>query len=314
MDEKNSAAQTAEKHADTAAPSPAGLGAPEAEAAVAAPAGPEQKPAEGAPQKPAVPPAAPYPQPGYPPQNFASPYVGSVPAYPPPRQAPPLPPGYGYPNYPYYHDPRFAPPQPGWNPAAYAPKPKGKWSAFKIACLTAAIVLELMIAALACFGVYALCTGNYGGRGNPSYSQNGFLQQPQLPGSNGGQNNGGNSANSTNVRMGLTCSILTQSQAASINVPGGMLIQEIDSDSSALEQNISQGDVITHIDGSAISSFEDYYRVMEGKSPGDTVEVTVVKVKDTKNSQGVWETETIRATLTLLERDASTNSPRYPET
>lgn len=258
---------------------------------------PPAKPPEQAPQA-FYPPYAPAQ-----PQGTPSPYSGVYPGYP---QQPA--PGYGYQNYPYHTpQPYYQQPPQGWVPA---PTGQGKkWSASKIVCVAIAVVLELVIIGFSVFGIYALCTGNYGYRQTPSFNQ-GYYQQP---GTNQGGGNGGTEEESnTSARMGLTCSMLTDDQAASINVSSGMLIVGIDSDSDARNHDISMGDVITHIDGVAMTSFDDYYALMENKQPGDTVELTVVKVKDTQNDQGVWDTETVQATITLLEKESEDS--KYPET
>ncbi len=249
-------------------------------------------------------------------QPYASPYSGVYPGYPPQPQNIPPAQGYGYP-----YDPRYAAQQPqpvpqaGWNPAVMPPKPEKK-KAGKMICIAVAALLECALIGFASFGVYALCTGNYGNRTN-STTQNGGYQRPDFsqnqPDFNFGGNQNGGSENSTSVRMGLTCSMLTEAQAASINVESGMLVAFIDSDSDAKNKNLAVGDVITQIDGKKMTSFDDYYAAVADKKAGDTVELTVVKVKETKNDQGVYDTETVSVTLTLLEK-TSGSQQQYPVT
>ena len=251
--------------------------------------------------------------PPYPPYSagVSSPYSGTYPGYPQQPNYPQNPLGYGCSGQPYHPSQQYYPPQPqGWGPAPIPPAHGKKWSASKITCVVVAAVLELILVGFSVFGIYALCTGNYGYRQTSSFYQNGYDQRPGI--NNGGNNGTEDENNNTSARMGLTCAMLTEEQAASININSGMVIMAIDNDSDAKNQNIAIGDVITHINGTEMTSFDDYYKLMEGKPPGDTFDLTVVKLKDTKNDQGVWDTETVQVTLTLQEK--TTTESKYPET
>lgn len=268
---------------------------------------PEAAPQEGTSPTSAqteVPPAPPV----YPPvggAQSAAPYSPQQPYYPGAQQVPP---GYiPYPVQPYPPAGQYTPYYGAYPP----PKPKKKWNAGKIALCIIAGILELAIISFAVYGVYAMCSGGVG-RGTVSGSGNQF----QIPwyGNNGG--NGqlpGNSVDpTTEAKMGLSCREVTEAMAKQYNLEQGMMIAAIDSDSDANGKDIQVNDIITHMNGERISSFDDYYDFMEDKKAGDEVELTLLRPGE--NGE---ENQTVTVKIKLLKRESENSSettPNYPRT
>ncbi len=206
-----------------------------------------------------------------------------------------------YPPYYYYPYPTSQPP---------VPPIRRKKSAVKIVAWIVAAVLELALIGFAAYGVYSLCT--FGGAGS-SRQENWFpnYQQGQ---DDGGQLPGNSATPELSAKMGLTCQEFTDAMAQRYDLESGLLVVEIEEDSDAQAKGVEKYDIITHMDGNKISSFNDYYSFMEDKNPGDEVELTILRPAQQEGE----ENQTITVTITLAERqtDASSSqtTPGYPKT
>lgn len=67
------------------------------------------------------------------------------------------------------------------------------------------------------------------------------------------------------------------SEAASQGVPLGAFIMDVEMDSPAMLSGIQQGDIITEMDGRTVTSFGDYTTVLMQVSPGETVDITLMR-------------------------------------
>ena len=63
------------------------------------------------------------------------------------------------------------------------------------------------------------------------------------------------------------------------NMPPGVLILKVTEGGSAHEAGMATGDVITGVDGQAITGSEELTRALEGHEPGQTVMLTVYRPK-----------------------------------
>lgn len=59
------------------------------------------------------------------------------------------------------------------------------------------------------------------------------------------------------------------------SLPAGLCVSEIDPEASAARHGLQMGDIITHVDGFAIASQEDFRQALENYSVGDIVILTV---------------------------------------
>ena len=62
-----------------------------------------------------------------------------------------------------------------------------------------------------------------------------------------------------------------------LGVPMGAFVKELDTDSPAMPAGLQPGDVIVGINERSIGSFTEYTNVLLQLSPGDTVELTVMR-------------------------------------
>ena len=62
---------------------------------------------------------------------------------------------------------------------------------------------------------------------------------------------------------------------ATEDATGGARLAEVRSGTPASRANLQSGDVVTRFDGTAVASADELRRLVDAKSPGDTVEVTV---------------------------------------
>jgi putative serine protease PepD len=62
----------------------------------------------------------------------------------------------------------------------------------------------------------------------------------------------------------------------------GATLAEVRSGTPAAEADLQQGDVVTELDGENVDSADELRRLVDAKSPGDTVELTIERDGDTK--------------------------------
>lgn len=88
----------------------------------------------------------------------------------------------------------------------------------------------------------------------------------------------------THARLGISGATLTRSLAQQVNVDyvPGVYVDQVQSGSPADQAGIQSGDVITTIDGQAITTFEGVASYVDGKSPGDNIQVTIVRAGQQK--------------------------------
>ncbi len=78
---------------------------------------------------------------------------------------------------------------------------------------------------------------------------------------------------------GLATMPLDPSTAAYLNlsVSQGVLVMQIDPDSPADKAGLQPQDVITAIDGRVLEDMSTYGQILNGKKPGDTLQLDVVR-------------------------------------
>ena len=73
------------------------------------------------------------------------------------------------------------------------------------------------------------------------------------------------------VKIGITGTTVTASQAAGYGVPQGILVQEVSSDGPCASTDVQKNDIITGLDGETVKSFSDIYAILEKHKDGDKV-------------------------------------------
>lgn len=80
----------------------------------------------------------------------------------------------------------------------------------------------------------------------------------------------------------LTISLITIFGLPPTFLQKGVLITGVESNSTALEEGLSQGQIITHLDGIKIESVEDYTSYLSSKFPSETKQKLIIQTKDSE--------------------------------
>ena len=75
--------------------------------------------------------------------------------------------------------------------------------------------------------------------------------------------------------LGLGISTVTSEIEEEYDIPKGVYIKEVKMDSPAMKAGLQSGDIITEMDGSAISSETDYEKALIDVKPGEFVKVII---------------------------------------
>ena len=96
------------------------------------------------------------------------------------------------------------------------------------------------------------------------------------------------------AQLGITVTEVSSSEANYYGIPMGLRIMSINADSDVGRQGAEVGDIITSIDGWAITSRGDCSDILAQHKPGDTVEMSLYRASRTGRGQ------TFTITVTLL--------------
>ena len=118
----------------------------------------------------------------------------------------------------------------------------------------------------------------------------------------GSSDSSGSSASSTSDQgfLGIQGADISSDMASSYNMPEGVYVTKVVSDSPAEKAGIKKGDVITAVDGTSITSMESLYSYISGKKSGDKVKVSVATVENDYKSSDI--------TVTLTKRPSDDSS------
>ena len=94
------------------------------------------------------------------------------------------------------------------------------------------------------------------------------------------------------VKLGITYYPISEVVGAMSGYTPGLLVYSVDTTMDIYAKGLRVGDIITEIDGVSVTSKEDLKKVLEEKSPGDTLTVTFVR-----GNSGAESTYTVTATL-----------------
>ena len=95
------------------------------------------------------------------------------------------------------------------------------------------------------------------------------------------------------VRLGLSGKVVSNYQSQIYNVPIGIIVSEISSDSNLKQAGIQIGDIITKINDINITDLDTFYAELESYSPGSTVKLTVYRVSANRISANTFETDVV---------------------
>lgn len=95
------------------------------------------------------------------------------------------------------------------------------------------------------------------------------------------------------VRLGITGTGLTKAEAKSYGIPQGVVIVEIAADSSFRDADVKVGDIITALDGTAITGMEDVAPILKKHKAGDQLEVELYRMEDSGDGSSFTVTVTL---------------------
>ncbi len=100
------------------------------------------------------------------------------------------------------------------------------------------------------------------------------------------------------AKIGIGFQLISEavSQYYNNTIPAGLLITKIDEDCDIATKDVQTNDIITEIDGKKITSTGVVYSVLQGKKPGDKVELTIYRI-----GTRVSSSKTFKVTVVLSE-------------
>lgn len=82
------------------------------------------------------------------------------------------------------------------------------------------------------------------------------------------------------VRIGIAGTEITEEENYTYDIPMGVLIQEIPEGSPVEGTDIKVGDIITAVDGTEVSTFQNVYSILNEHKPGDKIKLTLAREKE----------------------------------
>ena len=107
--------------------------------------------------------------------------------------------------------------------------------------------------------------------------------------------------------LGIRCADVNEETSMRYNIPVGVYVREIASDSPAGDAGLVVGDVITKIDGRTVSAYSDLELALDYCKAGETVEVVIQRQEN-----GMYTEKTLSVTLgesSVLERLSDSEEP-----
>lgn len=92
-----------------------------------------------------------------------------------------------------------------------------------------------------------------------------------------------NAQNIVRPSFGFSYSIVTQSDSQLTDLPEGALVKEVDASSPARAAGLEAGDVITSVNGQAVSQDSPPEQILERFKPGDQIALVVTRKNQTAN-------------------------------
>lgn len=93
------------------------------------------------------------------------------------------------------------------------------------------------------------------------------------------------------VYIGIIANDLTTDSLKSLDVSGGVYVNEVETSSPAYEAGLQSGDIIVKIDNSTISSVNTLYNILGSKKPKDTVKFVVQRKTSSGNKELTFKVE-----------------------
>ncbi len=92
--------------------------------------------------------------------------------------------------------------------------------------------------------------------------------------------------------LGITARVVTATYAERYGVPLGLEIQDVQAGSDIAAKGVKTGDILTHINGAPIYSFDASAAALSAYKPGDTVEITIFR-RDSRGKDSTFNLDII---------------------
>lgn len=99
--------------------------------------------------------------------------------------------------------------------------------------------------------------------------------------------------------IGISASAISASEAEYYDIPRGVLVLQIDKDSSAAKAGLRRGDIITAYNGTEVQTVEELNRLKSANKAGDLVTITVFRDSDDDDDDDDDDERTFDISFTL---------------
>lgn len=120
----------------------------------------------------------------------------------------------------------------------------------------------------------------------------------------------GKSTSAQGAYLGIAGVDVTKKESEAYNFPVGAYITQVTKDSAAANAGLSQGDIITGIDGTSVSNFNELKAVIAGHRAGDVVSITYER----RGDNGEYQESTVSITLGEYPQDDTTEASTEEQT
>jgi len=97
------------------------------------------------------------------------------------------------------------------------------------------------------------------------------------------------------VKLGITAVAVDEIASRNYGIPMGLMIQEIEAESDIAQKGVQSRDIITHINGSRIYTFDELRKELDTHKVGDSVTLTIYR------QSGISKGNTFDVTVRLME-------------
>lgn len=113
------------------------------------------------------------------------------------------------------------------------------------------------------------------------------------------------------VRLGLSGKMVSNYQAQIYNVPIGIIVSEISSDSNLSSAGVQVGDIITKINNVNITSLDAFYAELYSHKPGDSVKLSIYRSSANKLNSGSFDVDVFLLEDKGETKDSSSKKPLF---
>ena len=115
------------------------------------------------------------------------------------------------------------------------------------------------------------------------------------------------------VKLGISVAEFDSNRAAMLGYPAGLFVQSVESGSDAAAQGIAQGDIITKINGTAVTTVDQLYQAESKYKAGNTVKLTVYRYSTGKTSEVSVKLEEDKGTSSSASSTSGSSSRSYSQ-